>query len=138
MGFGSGVSGGGGSGNAPQVNPYPGLTQRNAGENLSGHRAVYVGADNKFWIADPSDDFCVEMICGITTGAYVNGEAGFARFAGELVDPSFAFTAGPVYLGAGGTLTQNRPTSGNLVLLGNAAGPNTLQVRIEFVCNLSG
>lgn len=138
MGFGSGVSGGGGnSGNSPQVNPFPGLSQRKAGENLSGHRAVYVGADNRFWVADPAEDFCVDMICGITTGSSVAGEDAFIRFTGELVDPSFSFEAGPVWLGINGTLTQTRPTSGNLVLLGNAAGPNTLQVRIEFVCNLS-
>jgi hypothetical protein len=137
MGFGSGVSGGGGSGSAPQVNPFPGLTQRKAGELLSGHRAVYVGSDNQFWIANPDDDICVDMICGITTGASAAGEDAFVRFTGELVDPSFNFSIGPVWLGPNGTLTQTRPTSGNLVLIGNAAGPNSLQVRIAFICNLS-
>jgi hypothetical protein len=77
------------------------------------------------------------MICGITTGAANAGTPAYARFTGELVDPSFNFSPGPVYLGPGGSLTQNVPTSGNLVLLGNAAGPTTLHVRIEFVCKLT-
>jgi hypothetical protein len=139
MAFGSGVSGGvaGSGGGVPSTNPLPGLTQRVAGEVLSGHRAVWIGSDDRFWIANPTLDACVDMICGITTGSANPGETAYARFTGELVDPSFNFTPGPVFLGPGGTLTQNHPTSGNLVLLGNAAGPTTLHVRIEFVCNLT-
>lgn len=137
MSFGSGVASGFGITGAAADLSSVGLSQRLAGETFGGHVALWVGDDNCFYVADPDNNVTIERIIGISTGAANMGTVAHARFTGELVDPSFNFALGPVYLGPNGALTQNLPTSGNLLLLGYAAGPTTLQVRIEFICKLS-
>jgi hypothetical protein len=140
---GSGSSNSGSSGPpipvpVPPLNPTPGLIKRTAGQTMGGHRAVYVHTDGKLYLADPElRPECVTMITGITPASYIEGSDAYARFTAELTDPSFNFVQGPIYLGPQGTLTQTLPTSGSLVQLGHALGPTSMQVRIEFICNLS-
>lgn len=141
---GSGVTGGSGSGGTPSPVPVPplsstpGVLKRTAGETIAGHRAVYVDVDNKLLLADlGADPDCWNSVCGITPDSYVIGNDAYARFMGEMSDPSFNFVGGPVYLGASGTLTQTIPTSGPILVLGHAIGPNTLRVQVQFLCNLA-
>lgn len=105
---------------------------RLAGEAIGGHRAVKVLADNKAWLASPADAD-VEAVVGLTDNAASTGDALTIRFAGELTHLGWSWTAGPVWLGAGGTLTQVVPTSGAIIRIGEAVGPTAININPRLV-----
>jgi len=101
-----------------------------AGETLSGHRAVFVDTDGKFYYAD-KDDEAARVVAGITTGAVVVGGIATARFAGVLVEPSWAWTpALPIFLSTNGMLTQSAPSTGYVVEIGRAL--TATSILVEF------
>lgn len=103
-----------------------------AGEALGGHRAVYVGADAKAYYADPSTAD-INQPFGITLSSAVLGGTLLVQGEGEIIEPSWTWVPGQIYLGPSGTLTQTPVSTGSLFLLGNSAGPTRMRVALQLV-----
>ena len=104
---------------------------------ISGHRVVYSFSQTHAAYADQSEYTQVRKIIGITTGAAADGDDLVIQDKGILIEPGWAWAAGDIYLGANGQLTQVRPATGCLVLIGAALAPTAMQINIDFIVNLS-
>lgn len=109
---------------------------RTAAANIGAPRAVYVDSSNKFALADPANPLAAAA-CGVTIGAAAINTSLTAQISGEMTEPAWAWAAGPVFIGAGGVLTQNPVSSGTLVQIGVATGPNTLIIDPEHISNFN-
>lgn len=98
-----------------------------AGAALSGHRAV-ISLDGVATYADPADPAHAGRLAGITTHAAVAGAGVIVQTLGLLVDPSWTWQPGTVYLGANGALTQALPAAGSIWPIGTALNKTTLLV----------
>lgn len=112
-----------------------GLFDGIAGEALSGHRAVRHDEDGQLVHADCATAVTAQAI-GITLGAAEAGALASVLFAGEVTEPSWSWTAGPIFLGANGLLTQSAPATGCLVIVGHAAGATRMVVAPRLVAVL--
>lgn len=100
-----------------------------AGAVLSGHRALYSdGAAVRYASAD--DPSSAERCVGISLQAAAPGGEVLVRRAGLLIEATWTWTPGPVFLAAGGVMSQTAPDSGVLLQLGIALDATTLDVRI--------
>ncbi len=90
-----------------------------AGETINGHRVVAWAADGTLVHAQPANIFA---IAGLTTAAASIGGVVTAANDGAVTFSGWAWTAGPVFLGADGTLTQTLPASGYAVVIGRGDG----------------
>lgn len=121
------VSGGGGSGSTTAIEN----TFVSSGA-ISAHVALYADEINGILVANPSILTQQDRIIGVTkTSAAASGETVTFVAEGLLVDPSFTFTPGPVYVGSGGSLTQVKPTSDLLIQIGIAISLTELLVSIK-------
>lgn len=103
---------------------------KTAGENLGGHRIVWIDTDDKAYYADQTLATADRAI-GVTTGAASLNTSVTIVTDGELVEPSWNWVVGPVFLSTSGQLTQIPPTTGHLVQVGVATAPTKMIVRIE-------
>lgn len=110
------------------------ISTRIAGEALSGHRAVYVGDDNLLYYAQPNG--LAARTVGVTTGAAAAGAAATFQIDSEMVELSWNWVGGSIWLAANGVLTQVVPTVGALFQVGTAMGPDRLRVEPELVAIL--
>ena len=94
---------------------------------LGGHRAVVITNGT----AIHANNSTQPLVSGITQGAVVNGATVTVQTTGQLTEPTWAWTSGPVYLGSDGLLTQSPPISGVIVELGTALTPTTLLIRVQ-------
>lgn len=92
---------------------------RTAGETLGAHRAVFT-VDGNVYYCDHTVEQSVLLYLGLTLNSAVLNEPVTVLRAGELEDPSFTFTAGPIYMGLDGMLTQTIPETGYAFQLGYA------------------
>ena len=102
-----------------------------ADSNLSGHRAVKaVSGDRVAYVSSgtPTD---IGLAIAITTGAAAADATATLRAYGEISEPSWAWTPGPVFLGVNGVLTQTVPTSGYVQQIGVALSSTKLMVDIR-------
>ncbi|MOA31864.1 hypothetical protein D3C78_1530430 [compost metagenome] len=100
-----------------------------AGAVLSGHRALYSdGSVVRYASAD--DPSSAERCVGIGLQAAGPGGEVLVRRAGLLIEPTWAWTPGPVFLAAGGTMSQTPPDGGAVLQLGVALDTISLDVRI--------
>jgi hypothetical protein len=99
-----------------------------AGADLGGHRAIHIDAGAALY-AEPSIP-SADRVAGITIGAAASGAIVNFQTSGEMVEPSWNWTEGPIYLGPSGTLTQTPPAAGVSVELGIATAMNKIIVRI--------
>jgi hypothetical protein len=106
-----------------------------AGQSLGGHRGVYIGADDKAWLADPLTAVSNPAI-GITVSAALSGADVPIRTSGLVTEPSWNWIPGPIYLGAAGVLTQMPPSSGAIVRMGISAGPDRMRVDAQFIATI--
>lgn len=106
-----------------------------AGENLSGHRAIYIGSNDQARLADPSTSVENPPV-GITLGAALIGGLVPIRTSGLATETSWNWLPGPIYLGANGTLTQIAPSSGAIVRMGTAAGPDRMRVDAQLIATV--
>lgn len=97
---------------------------------LGGHRAVRM-ADGGLIYADAFLPGGAEGVLGVTLGAVAAGEPASFRAAGQIIEPSWTWRPGPLYLGAGGTLTQTPPASGAVLEVGIALEPTVLLIRVQ-------
>lgn len=98
-----------------------------AGEALGGHRAVVVQNDEAFY-ADATTLPHAGQVVGVTTHAASSGQSIEVQYAGEMEEPSWAFSPGAVYIGPTGTLAQTRPTTGWVMNIGIATAPTKLSI----------
>ena len=96
-------------------------------QDISGHRAVKVAAGG---VEYPSIDNAGDgdLLLGITTGAASVGADATVQVAGEMTEPSWSWSLGPVFSADAGVLTQTPPAGAWLRQVGIATGPTTLFV----------
>lgn len=103
-----------------------------AGQDLGGQRAVLQWPDGT---ARYADEGTPSEVLGVTTAAAAMGALASVRTSGMMTDPSFSWTPGePVYLGAGGALTQTPPDAATAIIeiiIGTAVTDTTLLIRIR-------
>ena len=108
-----------------------------AGQTIGGHRAVFVGSDDMLWLADPSTALANAPI-GISVTAGLAGADVAVRSTGLVTETAWNWSPGAIYLGVAGLLTQTPPTSGSVVKMGIAAGPDRMRVGPQFMVSLGG
>lgn len=116
----------------PQGIPGPAggsTVQGVSGENLGGNRVVRV-SDGLYYYADSSDVTHEGSVIGITIASSVMGESVDVQTLGEMVEPSWSFTDGPVYLGTSGTLTQTPPSGGFSLQIGVATSATSILINL--------
>ena len=92
-----------------------------AGENLSGHRAVYMGSNGKIYYADNSSVAQMNSVLGMTTGAAVVDTPVSVQAYGTLIEPTWAWTPGlQLWIGTAGAITQTIPVTGYALEIGTA------------------
>jgi hypothetical protein len=107
------------------------ISQCVAGEIISGHRAVYK-KNGSIYYADKDVEESVSGLLGISAGAALIGGAVNLVFAGELTEPSWNWVyPAPIFIGNNGTLTQNHPLSGWMVIIAKSISPTTVWVNPE-------
>lgn len=109
---------------------------RAAAINLNALRAVYVNEAGKFALADPNIPEAA-FACGVTIGAASIDTAATAKTGGEMADASWSWTEGPVYIGAGATLTQTPVSSGVLVQIGLATASDKIIINPQHLADLA-
>jgi hypothetical protein len=107
------------------------VSSYSAGEILSGHRAVRVGADGKAYYASSASPEQAGFVVGVTVGAASMGAPVQVQAFGELTEPSWDWVPGPVWLGADGQLTQTPVLSGLLQRMGTAVSATTLFIDVD-------
>lgn len=101
-----------------------------AGETLSGHRAVYVENDKAYYAS------CLEAshahrVVGVTIGAAIQGTTAIIQDSSEIEEPTWSWTVGiPVWLGENGVLQQVLPSSGFALRVGFPMSPTKLYINI--------
>jgi hypothetical protein len=99
-----------------------------AGEPLSGHRAVRLAGSGTVRVASADDIAQAGLVAGVTLHAAEEGEPVAVAIVGEVVEPSWSFAPGPVFLGLNGALVQAPPASGFVQPMGTAITPTRLIV----------
>jgi hypothetical protein len=94
---------------------------------IGGHRVVIVPATDVQY-ASADDPTHVNRVLGLTNNAAAAGDDIEIVTAGEVVEPSWNWTPGPVYLGINGLLTQTVPASGFIKQVGIAMTATRLLV----------
>ena len=100
---------------------------------LGGHRVVRQTATGPDY-ADSGVLLHQENILGLTTGAASAGSLVTIQRDGEIIEPSWNWTAGLVFLGHNGLLTQALPTSPDsafIQAIGFSTTPQTLYVALR-------
>lgn len=96
-------------GRGPQGVPGPtgGSLVRIADGAISGHRVVRATSATQVGYCDAGTLAHMFTCLGVTTGAAANGAELEVTNLGELIEPSWSWTAGlPIFCGAQGVLTQ--------------------------------
>jgi hypothetical protein len=90
--------------------PPGGQITATAGATLNGHRAVAYGSDGRLVHADAGELDHVFAFAGVITEAAVEGESLAVHGPGEAIEFSgWSWSAGPVWYGVTGQLTQTQP-----------------------------
>lgn len=102
-----------------------------AGENLGGHRAVYINGGNAFY-ADNTIPSNSDLVAGITLSSASLGEQVIIQREGEIEEGSWNWTsAQKIYLSTLGQITQTIPTTGAIVELGVAQSATKIILRVQ-------
>lgn len=103
---------------------------RTASGSLSGHRVVTPGPDGRVGYASNTAAEHVNAPLWLTLSAALAETQVTVLMAGEATEPSWSWSPGPVYLGAGGALTQTPPGAGAVfsAQIGAATSPTTVHI----------
>lgn len=99
---------------------------------IGGHRLVVALGDGLVGYADAGNPAHLGQVLGMSSAAAADGAPVTIVQVGEIVEPSWAWSAGPVYLGANGVPTQTPATSGFLQEIGVATAPTRLMVDLKM------
>lgn len=97
---------------------------------LSGNRAVVADGATSAVYASNSILAHKHFLLGITTGAASAGATAQVQTAGEMVEPSWSWAVGRVFLGVNGLLTQSPSATGFVQQVGLAL--SATKIRIAF------
>lgn len=114
------------------------VLERTSQVTISGHRAVIsTGNDEVDYASNDIEDHQFRIL-GITTNAASPGFPISVRSFGEITEPSWNFSIGPVYLGTLGQLVQTVPSSPALfsIIVGYAISATTIVVNIQTPINI--
>lgn len=112
--------------------PAPaGLLAAIAGEDIPGHRAVYLGVDGLAYLANPNL-ITGYLMAGVVVEATPAGSQLVVRLTGKIYEAGWDWGFGNIWLGPGGTLTQIIPDTGPLVRIGVGSG-KWLFLRVKLV-----
>ena len=123
---------------------FPGETVINyiAGNNISGHKCVMLGPDEKAIYASCSDISCSRKVIGITQNAAISNDLLVVRKYGVMSEPTWNWdTSKPIYLGIDGNLTQTQelwPISQFTIILGYPISATKMLVNISPPIILTG
>lgn len=104
---------------------------------IGGHRVVIASGADGAALADKDTPAHMFKVLGITTGAAVNGASVEISVFGEVTEPSWSWSEGPVWLGNNGLLTQTLPSTGFQLMIGTAIAPTVLMLKIGAPISLS-
>lgn len=99
--------------------------------DLSGHRVVKAVNGSKANYASALVEADGGIVLGVTTGAAIQGANATIKFEGEMIEPSWNWALGPVFVGADGVLTQAPPSGEFSKQIGVATAPTVLVVGLE-------
>jgi hypothetical protein len=122
----------GGGGNSSKI-----IAPEIAGMVLSGHRVLVKFPSGQMFLADKDTPAHMHKVAGVGLNSAGSGSAVQVQSFGELVEPTWNWVEGPVYLGNSGQLTQTVPTSGFLVLIGTATAPTVLRIQLGAPISLA-
>lgn len=108
-----------------------------AGTVLSGHRVLVKNSSGQMVEADKNTPAHMHRVAGVGINSASAGSTVQVQSFGELVEPSWNWVEGPVYLGNTGQLTQTVPTSGFLILIGTATAPTVLRIQLGAPISLA-
>jgi len=115
----------------PPKPPGPDLLAYTAVTDVSGHRVMKIAIGGVTY-ASSDDITAANLVLGITIGSAVAGAIVDVQLSGELTEPSWNWTPGlPVFCGISGYLTQDVPTSGFVIIVGQVTTPQTIIVTIK-------
>lgn len=116
------IEGGGGvGGDADRI-----LTTAVAGETLSGHRLVNPRPNGSIMYANPASLTYLHAPIWMTLGAIMLGEEADVLAYGPAEEDSWAWTPGPLFLGASGTIVSTPPAGAYMVQVGYATTAQSL------------
>jgi len=104
---------------------------RVAAVTLSGHRVVTPQSDGQLIYASNDNPAHLAAPLWVTLGAASPGAQVDVMLFGNIIEPTWSWAPGPVYLGANGVLTQTPPAAPGAVFLaqvGAATSPTSLFV----------
>jgi hypothetical protein len=104
--------------------------------DCGGHKAVRAVAGG-IEPASASIASQAGSVVGITTNAALAGEELTVVAVGDIEEPSWAWSLGPVFLAEAGALTQTPPTAGFLQQVGVATSPTHLVVLLSSPIRLT-
>lgn len=104
--------------------------QITAGENLSALRVIRSNGSAGFY-ADAGTPGHADQIIGLSVTAALAGAAVTIRHDGEVQDAGLSLSAGPIYCGAAGALTQTAPASGFVRRIGTAIASDRFIIEIS-------
>lgn len=107
-----------------------------AGENLSGHRAIRVAAGLAYY-CDGTNSAHTGLCIGITAGAATAGDDATVQTVGLMTEPSWTWTEGPVFVGASGILTQSLSGLAFIQQVGIATSATTLDINPQLPIRIS-
>ncbi|MEO6361289.1 MAG: hypothetical protein ABIO43_12080 [Sphingomicrobium sp.] len=107
-----------------------------AAEAIGGHRVCYVGSDDLARLADPSTAAALRP-AGVSLGAAMAGASVQIQGGGMIRELGWSWAPGPVYLAAGGTLSQTPPMSGAIYQVGVSAGPQRMRIIPLLIAQLN-
>lgn len=99
---------------------------------IGGHRVVISDGAGNASYADSSNVSHAGKVAGISLGAVSSGASVNVASSGEIVEPTWGWGAGLVYLGVNGVLTQTAPTSGFLQVIGVALSATRIVVSLQI------
>lgn len=108
-----------------------GQVQLVAASTINGHRAIAANADGLAVHADALTRAHALSIVGITEQSAAVGEALQVRNTGSITHAGWAWSAGPVLLGADGNLVQALPTGALFALPVGWGDGDTLAINIQ-------
>ncbi len=107
-----------------------------AGETLSGHRLVEIYEEKAYYADNSSVNFGRKI--GLTKNAAELDASVTVLFFGEITHSSWNFDlTKPVFLGTNGALTQTKPETGYLLVIGKPINTTKLFVNIENIIKLN-
>lgn len=99
---------------------------------IGGHRGVILNSSGQLAYANPNDISHANKLVGITTGAGNAGEDVTIKWAGEMIESSWNWSAGQdIYLGINGVLTSDiTGITGFIQRIGHAVSPTKIFLKL--------